>query len=71
MNDNITEEVKTYYFTFTQRSELKNHYVAIKDTYVNARNRMVNIFGSAWAFQYDSKEAAGVDRFNLACLITL
>lgn len=71
MPDENEPKVKTYYFTFTSSSELHSHYVAIKDSYGNARNRMHNIFGDRWAFQYHSKEEAGVEKFNLTCLITL
>lgn len=63
------EDEKDYYFTFTQGSELKNHYIVFHDTFSGARDRMVAIFGSNWAFQYSSREAAGVDRYNLKQLI--
>lgn len=59
------KEIKDYYFTFTQGSELKNHYIVFHGTFSSTRDRMVAIFGSSWAFQYSSRESAGVDRYNL------
>lgn len=65
------EMIKNYVFTFTQRSELKEYYITIRDTYSSARNRMCEIFGDKWAFQYENEAKAGVKMFNLKCLITL
>lgn len=70
-DDNTQEEIKTYYFTFMSSSELHAYYVMICDTYSNARNRMHNIFGDKWAFQYASAEAAGVNEYSLKLLIAL
>lgn len=65
------DEVKTYIFTFTQRSELRDYYITIRGTYTNTRERMHEIFGDHWAFQYNSPESAGVYLYNLKCLINL
>lgn len=65
------DEVINYYFTFTQRSELKDHYVIIYDTYDNARTRMINLFGDHWAFQYKTAKEAGIHLYHLKCLISL
>lgn len=67
----MPEEIKNYVFTFTQNSELNAYYVTICDTYTNARNRMINLFGDHWAFQYENEAKAGVKQYNLKCLITL
>ena len=34
-------------------------------TYATARDKMTKDFGSKWAFQYPSKEKAGVFYYNL------
>lgn len=65
------EAIKSYVFTFTQRSELRDYYITICDTYSNARDRMHEIFGDHWAFQYENESKAGVQLYNLKCLITL
>ena len=63
------EDEKDYYFTFTQGRELKNPYIIFHGPFSSTRDRMVAIFGSSWAFQYSSRESAGVDRYNLKQLI--
>lgn len=46
-----------YYFTFMQRqTKLKNKFVVFEGTYSEAREQMVENFGSLWAFQYDEKQ---------------
>lgn len=37
----------------------------------SAREAMCAKYGSRWAFQYDSRKAAGVYRFNLRCVDTI
>lgn len=56
---------RTYYFTFFQGHKYANHYVEIHGTYDNARKEMMERFGGEWAYQYYSKDDAGVDDFNL------
>jgi len=47
---------------------LAHHYVEIRaPTEQAARNAMFTRFGNRWSMEYLSKEAAGVDRFNLKC----
>lgn len=65
------DEIKSYIFTFTQRSELKDYYITICDTYSAARDRMCELFSDHWAFQYNSPEEAGVYIYNLKLLIAL
>ena len=58
--------MKEYIFTFGQGQTLANNYVAIKAEGSNeARAQMEAHYGALWAFQYDSREEAGADRFNL------
>ena len=52
-------------FTFMQKDERKNNFVIIKGSYGEVRAEMFKRFGDKWAFQYGSKEEAGVDNFNL------
>lgn len=41
-------------------------FTAVKaPSYNEARELMVKAFGTSWAFQYESREEAGVDRFGL------
>jgi hypothetical protein len=59
-------------FTFCGNHENKNGYVVVhgKD-YGDCRAKMIESFGTAWGFQYDSEESAGVYRFNLELVATL
>jgi len=55
-----------YIFTFGCGQELENCFCAIKaETSNAARKIMFARFGNKWSMQYDSRERAGVDRFNL------
>lgn len=47
---------------------LRNTVVAIPGTYGEARNKMVEVVGDKFAFQYNSAEDAGVERFNLSVI---
>ena len=38
------------------------------NSWEEARAKMVERFGSKWAFQYASRKAAGVERFGLICV---
>lgn len=62
MSDETTQD---WFFTFCNGTPLRNHYIVLHGTYAEARDKMHNYFGSKWAFQYPSAEAAGVQRFNL------
>lgn len=58
--------MKTYYFTFGYGYRLRNCYTTVEAADFNeARKIMAHHHGNRWAFQYDSAEAAGVDRFGL------
>ena len=47
---------KTFIFTFCNNSPNGGHYVKIKGTFNSARQRMFDLFGSNWAFQYLEEE---------------
>lgn len=58
--------MKKWYFTFGFGQPHENCYHVIEAENSNeARNKMFERFGKKWSFQYDSAEAAGVERFNL------
>lgn len=45
---------------------LADHYVAITaESAAACRAEMLNRFGRDWAFEYPTRERAGVDRYNL------
>ncbi len=60
-----------WYFTFGQGHytpegyPLKDVVVEIEGSYGEARQLLVEVVGDMFAFQYESKEAAGVERFGL------
>lgn len=55
-----------YIFTFGAGQEYENGYHAIEaEDWEKAREIMVGRFGVKWSMQYNSRERAGVDRFNL------
>ena len=58
-------EEQNWIFTFGFNQKHEGYYCIIFGSYENARDRMVEKFGDKWAFQYPSKEAAGVKEFNL------
>lgn len=45
-----------WYFTFGIGSALGKHFITFHGTYVEARAKMVENFGTHWAFQYSEKE---------------
>lgn len=54
------------WFTFGFGQPHQNGYHIIEsETKENCRTLMFERFGDKWAMQYDSAEAAGVERFNL------
>jgi hypothetical protein len=58
--------MKKYYFTFGFGHEFPNCYTVIEAEDAGAaRKEMFSRYGDKWAMQYDTAEAAGVDRFNL------
>ena len=62
----MKKKKKDFYFTFGFGQPHENCYHVISaETSNEARELMVMRFGSKWAFQYESAEKAGVERFNL------
>lgn len=59
------EVEKDYYFTFGCGQAHPNGYVKIRGTFNSARDVMFDRFGPKWSMQYDSAQAAGVERWNL------
>lgn len=54
-----TDVKQTWYFTFGVGIDQphRNRYYVVRDaTYEEARERMVSVFGRAWAFQYDESQ---------------
>ena len=43
-------------FTFGQNHILRGHYLRIHGSYEEARERMIESFGTRWAFQYSADE---------------
>jgi len=56
---------QTWVFTFGFGQGHDNCYTLFHGTFSTARAKMVKHFGSKWAFQYASKEKAGVKEYNL------
>lgn len=61
----VVEEEKDWYFTFGCGQVHAGHYHVIHGTKDSAREEMFQRFGPKWSMQYDSAEAAGVERWNL------
>jgi len=58
--------MKEFIFTFGFGQVHQGGFYAIKaENASEAREIMVRRFGLKWSMQYDSREKAGVDRFNL------
>lgn len=66
----IDERPQPWLFTFGIGHQHAGRYVVITGTYDSARAAMMTAHGNAWAFQYSSAAAAGVDRFGLEQLPT-
>ena len=58
------EKEKDWVFTFGIGQPLAGRFVVIHGTYGSARDRMVELFGDKWGFQYSSEEEAGVERWG-------
>lgn len=67
MTDNVTHlyNKQNWVFTFLYGSALKMYYAELYGTFDETRDEMFRLFGDKWAFQYPSKEEAGVDKFEL------
>lgn len=59
-------EMKKWFFTFGFGQPRENCYHAIEaEDSGKARDKMFERFGAKWSMQYDSAEAAGVEKYNL------
>ena len=56
MCDNIVPEEQYWIFTFGSGMKHEGKYVKIRGTYGSAREKMVERYGTNWAFQYSEKE---------------
>lgn len=67
MNDteNDTEQETDWFFTFGSGQANAGCYHKIRGTSESARQAMFDRFGPKWSMQYDSAEAAGVERWKL------
>jgi hypothetical protein len=54
-----------WYFTFGWGQRHQNCYTVIQGTHESARQEMNRRYGNQWSMQYDSAEAAGVEKYNL------
>lgn len=54
-----------WYFTFGFGQQHENCYIVIHGTRESATQEMYRRFGQKWSMQYDSAEAAGVEKYNL------
>jgi hypothetical protein len=61
----VCDEERDWYFTWGYGHQYPNSYIKIYGTRMSARSEMIRRYGQKWAFQYPSKEAAGVDKYNL------
>jgi hypothetical protein len=68
----MEEKLETYYFTFGVGQKYEGKFVKITaESYMDARAKMVDRFGTKWAFQYSEDEWVnenGItqqDEFNL------
>ena len=60
----MTEEV--WYFTFCGKHKEHDCYVKFSGTHEEARDKMLEKFGSEWGFQYSEDEADdAIHSFNL------
>lgn len=68
MTDETTPQENPQYWIFTfmgSQRGLSDKFMEIYGTYSSARKVMEDMFGEKWAFQYESKEAAGVTKYDL------
>ena len=57
-------DFKGWIFTFGFSQKYPNSYMIIYGTEDSARNKMFEMFGREWAFQYETKEQDGIEKFN-------
>jgi len=58
-------DYRGWIFTFGFSHKYPNSYIIIYGTEKSSRDKMMQMFGREWAFQYETKEQAGVEKFNL------
>jgi len=61
----MVDEKRDWVFTFGVSSKYGGRFVEIHGTWIDARCEMFRAFGRYWAFQYSSREEAGVDKYGL------
>lgn len=73
--DNVeNDKVQDWYFTFPQKSNMRNRYVKLRGTFQSTRDRMNESFGNNWAFQYSKdqwifKKKDDPSAFNQRCWV--
>ncbi len=69
MSTDTTTTRLTWYFTFAAGTDRGHKYVSVAaESSLVARQAMVERYGRVWAFQYDSKDCAGCERWGLTLL---
>ncbi len=58
-------DVHDYVFTFGHGQKHFGYYVVIRGTFTLARAEMFRHYGASWCMQYDSREAAQVEKWHL------
>lgn len=68
----MSDEQHDWFFTFGMNhlhpetgQSLGNSYIRVHGTFESARTAIVNVFWTAWCWQYASADEAGVERFGL------
>ena len=62
----MEEKLETYYFTFGVGQKYEGKFVKITaESYMDARAKMVDRFGTKWAFQYSEDEWVNGKDFHL------
>jgi hypothetical protein len=62
------EKEQDWFFTFGCGQEWEGFYVILHGTWESAREKMVADFGTKWCMQYESAEAAGIERWGYILL---
>lgn len=58
-----------WYFTFGVNHIFSKRYVVIDGSYVEAREKMFNVFGGKWSMQYSFEEfEPQIEKYNLSHL---
>lgn len=62
---NPSQIERDWYFTFGCAHFHANEYVVVHGTFEEARDQMIEWFGTHWSMQYGSAEEAGIDKWKL------